>query len=127
MYLHKTSIMQTLTSLTNKTYYELNYLLIIILIYYSLIFELLFVKNRFTAIKLPNLKSNLSDGTVYVYMDAKNPEWTYFTGIITEKSAIGHTVSQMYTTSKTFNEVIFLAIQYLINIILFSSIYTFIE
>ncbi|XP_026808791.1 cell-death-related nuclease 7 [Rhopalosiphum maidis] len=58
----------------------------------------------FTAIKLPNLKSNLSDGTVYVYMDAKNQEWTYFTGIITEKSAIGHTVSQMYTTSKTYNE-----------------------
>ncbi|XP_060841772.1 cell-death-related nuclease 7-like isoform X2 [Rhopalosiphum padi] len=37
-------------------------------------------------------------------MDAKNQEWTYFTGIITEKSAIGHTVSQMYTTDKAYNE-----------------------
>uniref|UniRef100_A0A2H8TLC0 Cell-death-related nuclease 7 n=1 Tax=Melanaphis sacchari TaxID=742174 RepID=A0A2H8TLC0_9HEMI len=58
----------------------------------------------FTAIKLPRLKSNLSDGTVYVYMDARNPEWTYYTGIITETSAIGHTVSQMYTASQTYNE-----------------------
>uniref|UniRef100_A0A2S2NP71 Plancitoxin-1 n=1 Tax=Schizaphis graminum TaxID=13262 RepID=A0A2S2NP71_SCHGA len=37
-------------------------------------------------------------------MDPKNQEWTYFTGITTEKSAIGYTVSQMYTTSKTCNE-----------------------
>ncbi|XP_050054148.1 cell-death-related nuclease 7 [Aphis gossypii] len=59
----------------------------------------------FTAIKLPKLKSSLSNGTIYIYMDAKNPEWTYSTGIVTkEKSAIGHTVSQMYTTNQAYNE-----------------------
>lgn len=65
-------------------------------------------KNRFTAIKLPNLKSNLSDGTIYVYMDAKNPEWTYATGITTEESAVGHTVAQMYATDQSYNKVIFI-------------------
>lgn len=57
----------------------------------------------FTAIKLPNLKSNVSDGTVYVYMDAVNTEWTFLTGITTKNSAIGHTVSQMYAPSDTYN------------------------
>lgn len=43
------------------------------------------------ALKLPKLWSNLSDGTVYVYMDVNNPAWTYLTGITTTDSAIGHT------------------------------------
>ncbi|CAI6368309.1 unnamed protein product [Macrosiphum euphorbiae] len=64
----------------------------------------------FTAIKLPNLKSDLSDGTGYIYMDAKNPEWTYSTGITTEESAVGHTVAQMYTTNPTYNESIMWAV-----------------
>lgn len=59
----------------------------------------------FAAHKLPKLKSNLSNGTIYVYMDARNPKWTYSTGIVTdEKSAIGRTVSQMYTTNQAYNE-----------------------
>lgn len=73
---------------------------------------------RFTAIKLPNLESDESDGTVYVYMDAKNSEWTYLTGITTEESAIGHTVAQMYSPSQDYNNVSF------IIMIIFRSRYT---
>lgn len=58
------------------------------------------------ALKLPKLWSNLSDGTVYVYMDVNNPAWTYLTGITTTDSAIGHTVAQMYASTKRYNNVI---------------------
>ncbi|VVC31709.1 Deoxyribonuclease II [Cinara cedri] len=57
----------------------------------------------FTAIKLPNLHSNVSIGTVYVYLDAKSSEWTRLTDINTEDSAIGHTVSQMYAKTENYN------------------------
>lgn len=57
------------------------------------------------AIKIPNLWSSLSDGTVYVYMDDKNPTWTYLSGITTKESAIGHTVTQMYASTENYNNV----------------------
>lgn len=60
---------------------------------------------RFTAIKLPPVKTQSSDGTDYVYMDAKNPEWTHYEGIMNEDSAIGHTVAQMYATTEGYNNV----------------------
>ncbi|XP_050537440.1 cell-death-related nuclease 7 isoform X2 [Daktulosphaira vitifoliae] len=50
------------------------------------------------------LSNNLSDGTKYIYMDSNNPSWSYHNDIITENSAIGHSVSQMYATSKMQND-----------------------
>ncbi|XP_022176053.1 cell-death-related nuclease 7-like isoform X2 [Myzus persicae] len=64
----------------------------------------------FTAIKLPDLKSHFSDGTVYIYMDARNQEWIYSSGITTEESAVGHTVAQMYAPTQAYNESIMWAV-----------------
>lgn len=47
----------------------------------------------------------MSDGTVYVYMDSENLNWTYSTNITKEESAIGHTVAQMYAPTENYNNV----------------------
>lgn len=62
---------------------------------------------RFTAIKLPNLNSKFSDGTVYIYMDARKQKWTFLDGITTEDSAVGYTVAQMYASTESYNNVMF--------------------
>lgn len=66
--------------------------------------------------KLPKTEGEYeSDGTVYLYMDSENMEWTSLNSITTEESAIGHTVSQMYAPTESYNDVG----TYLINVNIF--------
>lgn len=64
------------------------------------------------AIKLPKLNFGASDGTEYIYLDSKTLEWLHLDNIMGNNSAIGQTVSQMYTETNKHNVILIFYKQY---------------